>query len=362
MPAMKLSEDQILALVGEYFPPTNNPTVLLDRGDDCAVLAFSSPIALTSDIFAENAHFRRCHFSPFDIGYKALAVNISDLAAQGATPCGFSVCLTLTGAENEAWIRAFLAGMASLTHSLHGLGIPLALTGGDLTRAALLSISITAWGTLPPNSTGLMRRQAKPGDSLFLIGPIGLSHLALTLLEESLPPSFPPHSPASYYSLGTPSPASSPLPSIPPSLSAYPAALAHHLRPMPCVQDGLLLTTLASQSSSPFSLMDVSDGLHRDLPRLLGASMGADLHIPSSSLHPELLAFAAQRNLSPEQAVLFAYEGGEDYALLGSCPTSFTPTLLAAIPHAQLIGTVTPSPTISLNAAPLPTGGFDHFG
>ncbi len=351
-PTGNLTEERILALVAEYFPPAPHPTVLLDRGDDCTVLQFPSPIALTADIFAENAHFRRCHFSPFDIGYKALAVNISDLAAQGAVPAGFSVCLSLTGQENEPWLRNFLAGMADLTGYLHSLGIPLVLTGGDLSRAALLSITITAWGTLPPFSTGLKRAQAKPGDSLFLLGPIGLSRLALTLLEESLQDSQTFSHPFS--------PADSP--AFPPALLTYPEALAHHLRPKPRTEDGIHLLSLASNAPGPFSLMDVSDGLHRDLPRLLGPALGAELIIPPTSLHPEVQAFASARHLSPEQALLFAYEGGEDYALLGTCPSDFTPALLANFPHAQVIGTVSATPGVRLNAQLIPAGGFDHFG
>ena len=91
-----LSEDGILACLGRHFPQTG-PSLLLGRGDDCAVLRGGKPLAVSSDLFLEDVHFRRSYFTPEETGYKALAVNVSDLAACGARPAAFTLCLGLPG-------------------------------------------------------------------------------------------------------------------------------------------------------------------------------------------------------------------------------------------------------------------------
>ena len=113
------SEDDILGLIARFFPE-DHPALLLGRGDDCAVLRPGGPLALTTDVFAEDAHFRRRYFTPFDIGFKSVAVNVSDVGASGARPVGISMGLTLTGREDEAWLRSgpLLAGQ----RVRHGLG------------------------------------------------------------------------------------------------------------------------------------------------------------------------------------------------------------------------------------------------
>ena len=122
------SEDDILAIVSRYFP-IGHPSLLLDRGDDCAVLRGGGPLAVTTDIFAEDAHFRRRYFSAFDVGWKALAVNISDVGSSGAKPSGFSIGLTLTGKEDTLWLEGFCEGMKALTDRFG-----LAISGGDLRK------------------------------------------------------------------------------------------------------------------------------------------------------------------------------------------------------------------------------------
>ena len=82
-----VSEDHILARIASHFP-NEGPDVLLGRGDDCAVLGVSGPLCVSTDLFMEDVHFRRSYFTPEDIGWKALAVNLSDLTADGARPMG----------------------------------------------------------------------------------------------------------------------------------------------------------------------------------------------------------------------------------------------------------------------------------
>ena len=108
-----VSEDHILARIASHFP-NEGPDVLLGRGDDCAVLGVSGPLCVSTDLFMEDVHFRRSYFTPEDIGWKALAVNLSDLAADGARPMGFTVGLSLPPDADMALVDGLCAGMAEL--------------------------------------------------------------------------------------------------------------------------------------------------------------------------------------------------------------------------------------------------------
>ena len=134
-------EDDILSLLDAHFPRSGKG-LLLGRGDDCALLAPAAlPRALTCDVFVEDSHFRTRYFTPYELGWKALAVNVSDLASAGAEPEGFSLGLTLTGREYAEWLDACFSGMADLAGRWN-----MALAGGDLARAGVLHFSVTAWG------------------------------------------------------------------------------------------------------------------------------------------------------------------------------------------------------------------------
>lgn len=332
------SEDDILALVERFFP-ADHPSLLLGRGDDCAVLRTSGPTAVTTDVFAEDTHFRRRYFTPFDIGFKALAVNISDVGASGAVPSGLSIGLTLTGEEDEVWLSGFCEGMKSLCDMFS-----LALSGGDLARARQLNICITAWGSLPEQlPQGLRRGVAENGDILFLVGDAGLARLGLTLLENAADEE-----------------------ACAAVKKAWPEACAKHLRPVPLAKEGAAIAEFAVKHhlQNRIGLMDVSDGLARDLPRLLASSqteLGADITLSSNDLPREVRHYAEQNNLS---AADFAFEGGEDYALAGTCPAEVWPELarvLSTFPvPALVLGTARPGPVI-LNGKPSSSPGFDHF-
>ncbi len=342
------SEDEILAILDEHFPLAH-PALRLGRGDDCAVIPAGGERAVTCDVFLEDAHFRSRYFSPADIGHKALAVNISDLAAQGARPEAFVLGLTLRGDEDADWLRAFAQGMADLAARFG-----LALAGGDLARSPVRHISITAWGAQenPP----LLRGVAREGDLVFVAGALGLARTGLCLLEAAAPEN------------------------VEAVKQRWPAACAAHLRPEPRVADGLALARLnagdagtgitgtGSAGTGPgdagrIGLMDVSDGLARDLPRLLASGrtgLGADLALPASSLPDEVLRYAADLGAMAD-AARFAWEGGEDYALAGTCPPELWPAVQKALASPPLLlGTVRRGP-FTLNGAACGAGGFDHF-
>jgi thiamine-monophosphate kinase len=140
--------------------------------------------------------------------------------------------------------------------------------------------------------------------------------------------------------------------------NAYPAAHAAHLRPQPLIELGQTLAL-----SGVNALMDVSEGLDRGLPRLLGreqeSGLGAEIEISPQALHPEVLAFARAHDLDP---VREAFLGGEDYLLLGACAESVLHRLSDQGKDVLFLGTITTGPDIVVNGQAWNMAGFDHFG
>ncbi len=386
-----LSEAAFLACIGTHFANAH-PHLERARGDDAAELRCPPRLCLSTDLFLEGVHFRRSYFSPADVGYKSLAVNLSDMAASGAVPQGFSLGLMVPaddhesapattysagladhtekdatdaaypgnplpeGTQDTAYWDAFFSGMAKLAGK-HNI----ALSGGDLSRAPMLGVSITIWGApvteeapasgrdavpaahgttnnaVPAAVPFLHREEAAPGDILFLLGEIGLARIGFLALE----------------SMGRG------------AGTLYPAAVAAHLHPVPLVHEGRVLARLSAEmapgsANRRVGLMDVSDGLARDLPRLLGTDRGlvANLSLPAESVHPETEAYCLANDLDTLEQITL---GGEDYALLGTCPAEWRDALLERLPAARILGTVAKGTVHTLNGMPWEPGGFDHF-
>ena len=324
------SEDDFLTLVDEYFPAQHSH-MLLGRGDDCAELACPPKICMTSDLFLEDIHFRTSYFSYFEIGHKSLAVNISDIAAAGAKPLGFNMNLMLPKHTSRTDVAELLRGMSSLAQEFD-----LPLTGGDLSQSPKLGVCITIWGE-KSGPDFLRRGNCKPGDTIFVMGQdkplgLGLARTGLLALEE----------------WGREQ-----------AMAKFPAACRAHLLPQPLPLIGQSLANLGIQVAT----MDLSDGLARDLPRLLGQGeqvLSANLTLHAQDLHPELLAYCALKNIDPlPMAVL----GGEEYLLIAASSqtdlakkiTTQTGATVLAIGHA------TTGPDIMLNNSPWHSKGFDHF-
>ena len=334
-PLSPLSEDAILTCLGRHFP-LQHASLVLGRGDDCAIFKGNTPMAVSSDLFLEDVHFRTAYFEPDDIGYKALAVNVSDLAACGARPVAFNLCLGLPEWVDMAWLERFFAGMASLATE-QGM----VLSGGDLSRSGRLHVSITVFGEPTRHGFFLLRGASMPGDSIFLVGQPGLARVGLDVLER--------HGRA--------------------AMDSWPHACAAHLRPRPQVDAGLMLAR-AGANARPPALMDVSDGLARDLPRFLGHQgepgagrtgrpLGATLLLPQGLLHPEVVRWAREQGKNPVHEALL---GGEDYTLLGSCAPDMLPALHTAITGFVSIGSITEDGNITCNNQDMrELQGFDHF-
>ncbi len=339
------SEDQFLELIDQCFPRADR-RIILGRGDDAAILACPGRITLTTDLFLEDEHFRRGYFEPEDIGHKALAANLSDLAAMGARPLGF--CLGLMAppeVSGEYWRRLF-QGMSALARRFD-----CPLVGGDISRADRIGLSIAAWGE--PAGEGetrfLTRTGARPGDAIVALLPangLGLARAGLLALEQAL-------------KTGNTK-------AVEKVKRRHPAATGAHLRPEPLVEQGQVLARIPEV----LACMDLSDGLARDLPRLLGhgytaitpdgrpqvsGGLGASIQIEASELHPELLTIAHELDLDPlETAIL----GGEDYGLLGVASDA---SALANLPGLLVLGKVTAGTTIEINGLDWEGRGFDHF-
>lgn len=298
--------------------------VRLGIGDDAALLAVPAgqQLAVALDTLVEGVHFPP-GTAPADVGWKALAVNLSDLAAMGAMPAWALLALTLPDAD-LARVDGLAEGFARLAHA-HGV----ALVGGDTTRGPFC-LSVAVHGFVPPGQA-LTRAGAGVGDALFVTGTLGDAAGGLRLLQGG---------------------------AFAPTDASHRALRARLDRPTPRVRAGLALRGLAS------ACIDVSDGLLVDLGHLCRASgVGARLDAQALPLAPALRAVFGE-----PVARELALTGGDDYELCFSVPTAAVDTMHAALTevgaHATRIGTLVEAAGVQLlHAPPLPAGaaGWDHF-
>jgi thiamine-monophosphate kinase len=314
-------------LIRKYFTrPT--PQAVLGVGDDCALLQPTAGMqwAVSSDMLVEGRHFLST-VRPQRLGHKALAVNLSDLAACGAQPVAFTLALALPRVD-----EAFLAGLAQGLFDLadaHGIG----LVGGD-TTAGPLNICITVFGEVPPGQA-LRRDGARVGDALWVSHPLhsglGDARLALEAFR-------------GHVGLGA---------------ADFEAVRTAMEQPQPRVALGLGLRGLATAA------IDLSDGLVGDLGHVLRRSgVGADIHLPQLPIGPVL---ARQPQQQQWQCCL---AGGDDYELLFTAPAAASAAVHAVAQAVgvgvRCIGATTAEPGLRLLDAqgrpvPLQLQGFDHF-
>jgi len=233
---------------------------------------------ITTDALVEGVHFRTETMTYADIGWRALAANISDIAAMGARPVLGTVALGMPDDFGLARIRELYEGLNALAQDAR-----CAIVGGDLTRSPVLSLAITAIGEVRPSNLKT-RTGARPGDVLAVTGPLGASRAGLMLAEKKVQ-------------------------SHDPKLAEE--ALLAHRRPEPRWREGMWLAA----SSYVHAMMDLSDGLSTDARRLAAASRCAaviDAHLPVAA---SAAAVAAQVNQDPRE---FALAGGEEYELLAA--------------------------------------------
>ena len=313
-------------LIVRYFsrPRVRRSDVVLGVGDDCALLEVPAgrQLAVSIDTLVEGTHFAR-DADPHALGHKALAVNLSDLAAMGAVPAWATLALTLPSAD-EAWVAAFAAGFLDLAER-HGVQ----LVGGDTTRGPR-SVTVQVHGLVEPGRA-LRRDGAHPGDLVYVTGTLGDAGLAL-LAQQGL-----------FVGLGAV------------------AALRERLdRPTPRLAEGTALVGTASAA------IDVSDGLAADLGHVCSASgVGATLYLDRIPCSPTVRRYVAETG---DWSVPLA--AGDDYELCVTVPANRqaeVEALAAGLPAGlHWVGVIERTPGIRLV---LPDGsmldhaprGYDHF-
>ncbi|WP_310346239.1 thiamine-phosphate kinase [Rhodoferax saidenbachensis] len=310
--------------------------VALGVGDDCALLQPTPGMqwAVSSDMLVSGRHFFP-DVDPRTLGHKALAVNLSDLAACGARPLGFTLALALPEA-NAAWLQPFSEGLFALADA-HGC----ALVGGDTTRGPL-NICITVFGEVPP-SQALLRSGAQGGDDVYVSGTLGDAALALQCLQGKV--------------------------HLPPALLTQ--ARQRLEQPTPRVALGLALREVAS------AVADVSDGLLGDLGHILqqsgvGATLdaGIAMHLLAAGAYSTGASGLFSSQMPVAQLLQCVLAGGDDYELVFTAP----PDRAAAVQAAALASDTPVTRIGRIDAAaglrvvdgrgqPLPGDwkSFDHF-
>ena len=352
-------------LIARYFKrPTRR--VALGIGDDCALLQPSpgTQLAISCDMLVQGRHFF-VDTDPRKLGHKALAVNLSDLAACGAKPLAFTLALALP-AVDEPWLAAFSKGLFELADA-HGCE----LIGGD-TTAGPLNICITVFGEVPVvngRSQALLRSGAKAGDDLYVSGTLGDARLALDVLLGKL--SLHADTAATANASVTARNAAAPAPRSSRLAEVMGFARARLDTPTPRVALGLALRGIATAA------IDVSDGLLGDLGHILersgvGATVQADDAIESIAAYAIKTRAAGQFiiNLSTHQRRALALAGGDDYELLFTAPPQLRSAVEAAALQSQTpvrhIGNIDAEPGLRVLDAqgqllPNTFASFDHF-
>jgi thiamine-monophosphate kinase len=278
--ATSLTEDRLVeAIAGIVASTARGKKLRLGIGDDAAAwkAARSAESVITTDALVENVHFLMDAMDASDVGWRALASNLSDIAAMGARPVLATVALGVPRSAQENWILDCYRGMAELAKRT---GV--AIAGGDIVRAPALFVSITVVGEVRP-SNRKTRAGARPGDVFAVTGRLGASRAGVELLMDR------------------------------PDLAADPtfaAAVAAYRRPHARLREGLRL----GGSTNVHAMMDISDGLSTDLRRMCAASgVGAVVHADRIPLAADAAAFAAKTQRDPMR---YGLGGGEDFELL----------------------------------------------
>ena len=305
------------------------PRLRLGIGDDAA--AWDAPAGatvLTTDTMVDGVHFTTGTTSWLDLGWKSVAVNLSDIAAMGAWPTYAVVTLGLTGAEPVDGVKALYEGMQGLCNRFDTRVI-----GGDIVRAPALFITVALTGAAQGQGGALLTRDAaKAGDVIAVTGSLGSSAGGLALLTEHV--------------AGASGPAAERL-------------LEAHRRPMPRVHEGRALVRYGVEAA-----MDVSDGLAADLAKLCEASgVSAVVRADRLPIDERLV------DVFPDRRLSMALEGGEDYELLFTASSEIVERATAEIDvPVTVIGEIREGdPGVEVrdgsgDVLRVGSGGWDHFG
>ena len=323
-----MSEGQILSRILKFLPEGEHTT--LGPGDDAAIVrAPGAQYVVTTDVLVEGHHFRRDWSTGAEIGARAAAQNLSDVAAMGATPTSLVVSMVLPGDLPISWLEDFAGGLGAEAFAA-GAGV----VGGDLVLGPALTISVAAHGHL--GGRPVLRSGARPGDTVAVAGTLGFSAAGLAALQS-----------------GAVSPALRGA-EIP---AAFRKPVEIYRAPKPPLSAGPKAASLGATA-----MMDISDGLVKDAGRLAEAS-GVRVDLGRYHLNERLTALddaAGKLGVDPLEWVLF---GGEDHGLLATFPAY----VLVPEPF-RAVGTVgsmsedveSARSRVTLDGVPV-AGGWDHF-
>ncbi|HET9658765.1 MAG TPA: thiamine-phosphate kinase [Thermomicrobiales bacterium] len=332
-----ISEFDLIARLRAALPDKarGSDAVPIGIGDDTALWrpAPGESVLVTTDSLIDTIHFRTDWTSWEDLGWKSLAVNISDIAAMGGNPKLATVSLALTGNELVADLEALYRGMGEIA-----IDERMVLAGGDIVRAPHdLGLHVTVLGQTR-NDRALLRGGARPGEVIAVTGTLGAAAAGLELLQ--LPADDPRR-----------------------RATSAPLLIEAHTRPQPRVRAGRLALEHGATAA-----MDLSDGLFGDLPKILTAS-GVDATIDLSAIP----VAASVHALFPDRWLDLATRGGEDYELLLTIPADRVALMQVAVAEMGQtlsviggIGLRSSTPTLSARDLTgaihrVEPGAFDHF-
>lgn len=337
MKVVDLGEHALLARILARLPRPSS-SVLIGPGDDAAVLApvRNERLVVTTDALVDGVHFSRAYSTPADIGHKALAVNLSDLAAMGATPRWALLSLVLPGSWPVADVEELVDGMAALAGRF-GVSI----VGGNITRTeGPCVVDVTAGGEVRPRQV-LTRSGAKAGHDIYVSGTIGAAAAGLEMLGRG----------AGIREQGS---------GIGDQGSG---CVARHRRPEPRLRLGMAL----GRARAATAAMDLSDGLADALRQVATASaVGIRIDADLLPIDPGAREWWTSRGIDP---VIAALKGGDDYELLFTAPAK-RGTLRSVMRHITdppltKIGVMTkhPGEFVMTRAGKEETipAGFEHF-
>lgn len=316
------SEQEILDwLTARVAAPRPGSGVVLGIGDDAAVLHFTGDVVATTDTLVHGPDFRLAWSSGYDVGWKAVAVNVADVAAMGAEPTGLLLALTLPAETTLGWLAELYRGVGE---ACAALAPNASVAGGDLTVSPTLTIAVTAFGDLHRRAP-VTRAGARPGDVVMIAGEQGHAIRGLDLLFRRFRDA-----------------QSHPVPVDRSTLNAQELHdLDRQLRPQPPIAAGL-----AAARSGATAMMDVSDGLVLDARRLARAS-GVDIDLQASFLGDDPRA---------------ALAGGEDHALLATFSTPASAPEEFRVIGRVLAQRVPGTCAVSVDGAPYDDrGGWDPY-
>jgi len=311
----ELGEDAALARILPRLRPAD--AALLGPGDDAAVVAAADGrFVVTTDLMVHGPDFRLAWSTPFDLGWKAAATNLTDVAAMGARPTALVVAIAAPPSLDAAVLEGIADG---LREGLRALAPGAGVVGGDLTASAVLTIAVTAFGDLEGRSP-VTRSGARPGDIVAHAGARGDAARGLALLfAEATDAAGEPDADAAEA-----------------VRARHPELVGAQLAPSPPVAAGAV-----AASAGATSMLDVSDGLARDARRIARAS-GVGIDFSAAALGPD---------------VRLALSGGEDHGLLATFPPG------TRLPEPfEAIGLVTDvAGALFVDGMPIDSAGWDPY-